>query len=366
MAFSRTAPNLNQRLVAEILPLLEANNIGALIDIYMEPHDRFEISRIEMPLNHDGDTALTWAILHQNEELASALLERGANINAPRQNNSGLTPLILASSNNLPDMVNYLLNNGADPNLGNNEGKMPLHIAIENNNIDMVRALLEHGADPDSVNPEGKMPLYMAVEQNNIDIVRELLEYDDVDPNIPISNGNTPLHTAVNLHLLDIVRELLEYDDVDPELENQFNETPLEIATKIKKDAEDENDNALVDTMDQIIDLLNNSSSVHSPGTHRGSSSDVSELSSINREYDSDVSLPDNNIFAALDERGSNESSSIESPPSLARSRGGGTRRKRRVKSRRVKTRRVYRKKTVGKRMRCKKNKTKRKRCSKK
>ena len=359
-----TIPDLNQELVAQILPLLEENRIDDVIDVYMGP----PTTSFDIPINYDGDTVFTWAILHQNIELARALLESGANINTPRVNNLDLTPLILATNRNLPDIVRFLLDNGADIDTLDYNDETALHDAIINEFTDIVDLLLDAGADPNLTNHEGETPLYMAIEANNVAIVRALLEHD-ADPNEETLNGNTLLHMAIDLPSLDIVRVLLD-NGADPELENQNNETALEIAQKMRNEAMDDQDNELVDTMDKIIELLKNASS--ESGTHIGSSSDISALSSIRDERDSDVSLPDfvlprnRNRFAQLNERGSNESSSIDSPPSLPRSGGGGTRRKKRVKAKRAKTRRVYRKKTVGKRMRSKKNKTKRKRGSKK
>lgn len=46
-----------------------------------------------------------------------------------------------------PEMLRFLIEQGADPNVRNKAGRTPLMIAAENDNADAMRVLLESGAD---------------------------------------------------------------------------------------------------------------------------------------------------------------------------------------------------------------------------
>lgn len=63
--------------------------------------------------NHE--TLLHLAVAHQRTDLIDILLQRGANINAT--SNDGTTPSLWACNNNLPAMLQHLLDRGADPRI---------------------------------------------------------------------------------------------------------------------------------------------------------------------------------------------------------------------------------------------------------
>jgi ankyrin repeat protein len=65
------------------------------------------------------------------------------------------------------DIVLYLLEKGADPNVRENSGYTPLHIAAQNGDVDIIRALLFNGADLQAIGEDGKKPLDMAIERDH-------------------------------------------------------------------------------------------------------------------------------------------------------------------------------------------------------
>jgi ankyrin repeat protein len=77
-------------------------------------------------------------------ELVELLLNCGANINA--QNHACITALMQAAGNNHIEVVRLLLNRGADVNLASYTGRTALSMAILNGNTKMVCLLLDHGA----------------------------------------------------------------------------------------------------------------------------------------------------------------------------------------------------------------------------
>jgi ankyrin repeat protein len=73
-----------------------------------------------------------------NAEIASLLLEKGAN--ADLQRSDGITALMVASMNGRTDIVSLLLNKGANPDLKTNEGKT----AIDYAGNEDVKSLLDN------------------------------------------------------------------------------------------------------------------------------------------------------------------------------------------------------------------------------
>ena len=95
----------------------------------------------------NGQTALLAAIENRDEQWAGYLLQQGAdpNVGGPK----GDTPLMSASRLGLTDVVDWLLEMGAKVNAGNKRGETALIVAVQNRQVGIVKALIEAGADPD-------------------------------------------------------------------------------------------------------------------------------------------------------------------------------------------------------------------------
>jgi ankyrin repeat protein len=93
----------------------------------------------------DGATALGWAAVRCNREIAELLLKAGANPNLV--NEQGVSPLYLAVTNGATDVARLLLTYKADPNLARGDGEPPLLTAARLGEIDVMKMLLERGAN---------------------------------------------------------------------------------------------------------------------------------------------------------------------------------------------------------------------------
>lgn len=93
----------------------------------------------------DGTTALAWAAMRSNVEIARALLKAGADPDLA--NELGIGPLLLAIQNGSAELAELLLANGADPNLARENGETPLMAAARLGQTGVIRMLLDHGAD---------------------------------------------------------------------------------------------------------------------------------------------------------------------------------------------------------------------------
>jgi ankyrin repeat protein len=96
---------------------------------------------------HGGETALMFAARVGDLESAKLLVAAGANVND--EDAWGVSATTLAAHSGFRDLVEFLLEKGADPNAAPN-GFTALHEAVMRRDEKMVAALLEHHADPNA------------------------------------------------------------------------------------------------------------------------------------------------------------------------------------------------------------------------
>jgi ankyrin repeat protein len=88
----------------------------------------------------------------------------------------GNTGLIIAINRNDETWTGYLLNKGADPNVGGKGGDTPLISAARVGFEQAVQWLIGVGAKVDGANRMGETPLIIAVQQRELPITRMLLD----------------------------------------------------------------------------------------------------------------------------------------------------------------------------------------------
>jgi ankyrin repeat protein len=96
---------------------------------------------------HGGETALMFAARVGDLESAKLLAAAGANVNDADA--WGVSATTLAAHSGFRDLVEFLLDKGADPNAAPN-GFTALHEAVMRRDEKMVAALLSHHADPNA------------------------------------------------------------------------------------------------------------------------------------------------------------------------------------------------------------------------
>ena len=122
------------------------------------------------------------------------------------------------------DVMELLIDKGADVNAKNRRAAMPLHWAIHD--AAKVRLLISRGAQVNARQVEGRTPLYQAtVLGGGLPVVRVLLERG-ADPNIPILIGQTPLRAAALRGDVDAMLLLIE-KGANVNAKNGAGETPL-------------------------------------------------------------------------------------------------------------------------------------------
>lgn len=133
------------------------------------------------------------AAVSQNPDVIDSIIRLGADINA--SNKMGFTPLMFAAAYNTPEMVQYILNQGADPLVISLRGDAnTLHIAASlNPNPDVIDVLINAGLPLEERLLNGDTPLLLASEENtNIEVVERLVEFG-ADVSVFNADGITPL-----------------------------------------------------------------------------------------------------------------------------------------------------------------------------
>jgi ankyrin repeat protein len=108
------------------------------------PHGNLDYNRA---IPHGNDTALLFAARVGDLESAKLLVAAGANVND--QEAWGISVTELAAHSGFTDLVEFLLDKGADPNTGK-AGFTALHVAVMRRDEKMVSALLAHRANPNA------------------------------------------------------------------------------------------------------------------------------------------------------------------------------------------------------------------------
>ncbi|XP_023313583.1 ankyrin-3-like [Trichogramma pretiosum] len=130
--------------------------------------------------------------------------EKHQMVQVDAQDKTGQTPLHYAVSHDCKkQIVQLLLENGANPNLSNSEGSTPLHIICKRDELNdgvLANILFEisdkrhQPLQVDTVDNSGQTALHYAVAKGcKVQIVRVLLN-NSADPNLANAQGLTPLH----------------------------------------------------------------------------------------------------------------------------------------------------------------------------
>lgn len=242
-------------------------------------------------LNHEGCTALNIAASHHSYQVANLLIQHGADINTRdakklspiaytvRFGNIALTELLLkynascvlsnkntllhvATYNNKPEMVSFLIKQNFHVNEKNAQNITPISIAIMKKHLEiayqlilaeakinheesqrlfldaayyghvkLIKTLLQLNVDPNTITLKSDFAaIHYAAAKNQANVITELLATKKVDANKPLSDGRTPLHLAAMFGHVKSVSILIAHG-VNLEAKTNNGMTPLEIAT---------------------------------------------------------------------------------------------------------------------------------------
>jgi len=107
----------------------------------VSPHGYLDYNRA---IPHGSDTALMFAARVDDLASAKLLVAAGANVND--EDAWGVSAVVLAAHSGFTDVVEFLLEKGANPN-SDRAGFTALHEAVMRRDENLVKVLLDHGAD---------------------------------------------------------------------------------------------------------------------------------------------------------------------------------------------------------------------------
>ena len=169
-------------------------------------------------------------------ESLSALLKRGANVNA--EDDHSKMPLAIAAAIGEPETLETLIEAGAQIDDDNLDGMTALHFAALNSRTSNVKVLLEKGADVARLDSKGKTALYHAFARGDTSTCQTLVEwYMEHDADVlkkPSKKGKTALRkAAAGGHDSAIAALLKVQNDVGlNEADTKLGYTPLHAAAR--------------------------------------------------------------------------------------------------------------------------------------
>ena len=226
----KTRFNLNQSKLNDLL--LEytkqdmVHGVKLLLDYGANPTDQ---------IMYETTPAFFIAAENGNLELVQLMVESGIDIDKccmyPYEwENECMGALFFAAQHEHVDVVMYLLEQGANPNITHPNEMPPLFAAVCVNNLDLVKLLLEHGADPLVSDNECVPIMCYPIDRDNLEMCRLLIQYwpDQVD------QDHYLLSRATKRGNIDIVRLLLDAGaNIDHVCSVFFeNQSPLKNAIK--------------------------------------------------------------------------------------------------------------------------------------
>lgn len=149
----------------------------------------------------DGDLAIHRAVAHGSIEHVKYLSNRAV-INQPGA--KGYTPLHYAASGDEPEIVKYLLENGADVDGYQSSEPSPLIKALFEHNYEIANILLDWKANVEAMDDENWRPLHYVASQDHQQLTRRLMDSGcELDPQN--DEGETPFYRACSNNCTEIM-----------------------------------------------------------------------------------------------------------------------------------------------------------------
>jgi ankyrin repeat protein len=165
------------------------------------------------------------AVDNASVELTKFALEHGTYVDTA--NGDGMTPLLLAAKDSHVQIMELLLDEGADCDANSKTNRTALHWAAENGDFGALQLLLSHIPSTIDANEGmwGQTPLIRAARYGNTSAVRQLLTHG-ANPNIQDNRGDAAIYRAVRYNHVLVVRILL-LSGARADIQNNKGRTPM-------------------------------------------------------------------------------------------------------------------------------------------
>jgi hypothetical protein len=189
----------NRQLLRSSLPDVEGNSVLMML-IKMRTHylQHLPLMQQMTPPELQGETQRFENMLEQWRQLLIQLAKE-----CPDQREMSdlkqQTPLMLMAESGDTELVNAMLQAGADPDMQDWQGTTALHSAIKSRVESCVDVLLEHPCRLDKLTRDGRSPLHTASWAGNLNAVTRLLQLAPELAWQRDSHGMTPLELVESL-----------------------------------------------------------------------------------------------------------------------------------------------------------------------
>ncbi|PNP54418.1 hypothetical protein FNYG_15628 [Fusarium nygamai] len=185
--------------------------------------------------DEEGLSPLMYGLIDKNTSIVDYLLSvEGYKLEDADAN--GLTPLMTATIlDDVPNLKSLLKNGFKEPavlNAQDYQEKTALSYASYSDRPELVEILLEHGADPTAVDCRGNGPLYWATRMAGRGMMENLIGAMDKPNSDRVEHLNTAIHGAVASNKREALELLLNDFDVNPDYKRSDGWTPLYTASK--------------------------------------------------------------------------------------------------------------------------------------
>ncbi len=163
---------------------------------------------IDAANNKDGSTALMFAAQNGHTNIVNTLIDKGADVNAAN-NKYGSTALMFAALCGNTEIVNNLIDKDANVNATDKDGLTALMITAATGHVDIVQILLDKGIDINAADHGNFTALMFAANKGHTETVKTLLK-KGANVNAASHNSPTALMMAAGAGHVDIVQILLK------------------------------------------------------------------------------------------------------------------------------------------------------------
>jgi len=177
-----------------------------------------------------GREAFHWAVSRGHAELAGKLFDQVGKAAVDTADDDGWTPLIIAASAGHNQLVEMLLDNGANVNATTSQGRTALLYSASKGREELTARLIDSGADTNLRDQLGATPLHRASGPGHTGVVRLLLAADKTIVDCQDKYGNTALHYACEEERNEVARLLISHG-ANREVSNREEKTPFDMCS---------------------------------------------------------------------------------------------------------------------------------------